>query len=141
MFQSRREQRGEQQDGICPLDLLEFKNNVERLNFWLSRFVVEARCEDGNFYPPATIHNLLSGGSVALNFMNSLNPAFRDLGEHCKCVTVNTCCEMKQSTDLACLLTSCVCGTTSTKLKDEYRSHSIKKYGSTSYLRIGQVIK
>ena len=60
VFQSWREQRGEQQDGICPVDLLE-TNNAELLNFWLSRFVVEARREDGKSYPPATIHNLLSG--------------------------------------------------------------------------------
>ena len=60
VFQSWREQRGEQQDGICPVDLLE-ANNAELLNFCLSRFVVEARREDGKSYPPATIHNLLSG--------------------------------------------------------------------------------
>ena len=60
VFQSWREQRGVQQDGICPVDPLE-TNNAELLNFWLSRFVVEARCEDCKSYPPATIHNLLSG--------------------------------------------------------------------------------
>ena len=60
VFQSWREQHGEQQDGICPVDLLE-TNNAELLHFWLSRFVVEARREDGKSYPPATIHNLLSG--------------------------------------------------------------------------------
>ena len=60
VFQSWREQHGEQQDGICPVDLLE-TNNAELLNFWLSRFVVEARREDGKSYPSATIHNLLSG--------------------------------------------------------------------------------
>ena len=57
VFQLWREQRGEQQDGVCPVDLLE-SNNVELLNFWLSRFVVEARREDGNSYPPAIIHDL-----------------------------------------------------------------------------------
>ena len=60
VFESWREQRGEQQGGICPVDLLETKN-AELLNFWLSRFVVEARREDGKSYPPATIDNLLSG--------------------------------------------------------------------------------
>ena len=50
VFQSWREQRGEQQDRICPVDLLE-SNNVELLNFWLSHFVVEAHREDGNSYP------------------------------------------------------------------------------------------
>ena len=47
MFQSWREQWGKQEDGICPVDILE-SNNVELINFWLSRFVVEARCKDGN---------------------------------------------------------------------------------------------
>ena len=52
--------------------------------------MVEACREDGNSYPPATIHNLLSGhhryskskvpsGSIAPNFTNSRDPAFRDL--------------------------------------------------------------
>ena len=97
MFQSWREQRGEQQDGVCPVDLLK-SNNVELLNFWLSCFVVEARSEDRNSYPPATIHSLVSGlyrysiskvssGSVAPNFMNSGDSAFRNLDTH------YTCCE------------------------------------------------
>ena len=80
MFQLCTEQPGEQEDGICLVDLLK-SNNVELLNFWLSRFVVEARREDGNPYPPVTIHNLMSGlyrhskskvssGIAPPNFMN-----------------------------------------------------------------------
>ena len=60
VFRSWREQRGEQQDGICPVDLLE-SNIVEPLNFRLSRYVMEARRKDGNCYPPVTIHNPSSG--------------------------------------------------------------------------------
>ena len=41
VFQSCREQRGEQQDGTCPVDLLE-SNNVDLQKFWPLRFVVEA---------------------------------------------------------------------------------------------------
>ena len=78
---------GEQQDGIWPVDLLE-SNHVKLLIFWLSHFVVKARCKDGNSYPPATIHNMLFGlyccsksnvpcGGVAPNFMCSPDPAFR----------------------------------------------------------------
>ena len=37
VFQSWREQQDEKQDGICPVDFLK-SNNVELLNFWLSRF-------------------------------------------------------------------------------------------------------
>ena len=55
-------------------------------------FCDEARRQDGNFYSPATIHNLLSclyryskskvpSGtcSVGPNFMNCRDPAFRDV--------------------------------------------------------------
>ena len=45
---------------ICPLDLLE-KPEAEKLNFWLSRFVVEARRRDGEPYPARTLYLLLAG--------------------------------------------------------------------------------
>ena len=45
---------------ICPLDLLE-KPEAEKLNFWLSRFVVEARRKDGEPYPARTLYLLLAG--------------------------------------------------------------------------------
>ena len=84
-----REQRGEQEDGICPSDLLEHPD-VQLLNFWLSRFVVEARREDGKPYPASTIQNIMAGlyrysknmapsGTVVPNFMNTRNSIFRDL--------------------------------------------------------------
>ena len=43
-----------------PEDLLKEPKAV-LLNYWLSRFVLEARCKDGKPYPLATINNLLSG--------------------------------------------------------------------------------
>ena len=44
----------------CPLDLLE-KPEAEKLNFWLFRFVVEARHKDGVPYPSRTLYLLLAG--------------------------------------------------------------------------------
>ena len=89
VFKAWRDHRGEETDGKCPKDLLE-SPNVDTLNFWLSRFVVEARREDGNPYPPASINNILAGlyrytmslapSSMSVpNFMDTKDPAFRDL--------------------------------------------------------------
>ena len=39
---------------ICPLDLLK-KPEAEKLNFWLSRFIVEVRRKDGEPYPARTL--------------------------------------------------------------------------------------
>ena len=44
----------------CPSNLLENPDAVS-LDYWLSRFVVEARREDGEPYPASTIVNLLAG--------------------------------------------------------------------------------
>ena len=76
-------------DGICPSDLLEHPD-VQLLNFWLSRFVVEARREDGKPYPASTIQNIMAGlyrysknkapsGTIVHNFMNTCDSIFRDL--------------------------------------------------------------
>ena len=45
---------------ICPLDSLE-KPKAEKLNFWLSCFVVKARRKDGEPYPARTLYLLLAG--------------------------------------------------------------------------------
>ena len=60
VFKAWREQRSEEIDGKCPDNLLE-DPSVDALNFWLARFVVEVRREDGKPYPPATINNILAG--------------------------------------------------------------------------------
>ena len=57
------------------------------LNYWLSRFVVEARHANGQPYPPSSISNLLAGlyrhcqeyEANCPNFINGKDPAFRDL--------------------------------------------------------------
>jgi len=44
----------------CPLDLLE-NPDAKKLNYWLSRFIVEARRKDGDPYPARTLYLLLAG--------------------------------------------------------------------------------
>ena len=43
-------------EGKSPKDLDSLK--VEQLSFWLLRFVIDVRHEDGKPYPPATINSL-----------------------------------------------------------------------------------
>ena len=89
VFNSWREERNKRSLEQCPENLLR-EPNAELLNFWLSRFVVEVRREDGKPYPPATINGILSGlyrfskfcvptGVVCPNFMDRKEPRFRDL--------------------------------------------------------------
>ena len=47
-------------DGKFPLNLLE-DASASNLNYWLSRFIVEARREDGCPYPATSLNNILSG--------------------------------------------------------------------------------
>ena len=57
MFQEWQKQR----DGDpCHSDLLE-RPSVEKLNYWLSCFVVECRRVDGQPYPSSTLYQLLAG--------------------------------------------------------------------------------
>ena len=58
VFRAWREQRNERKDDKCPETLLE-EPQVELLNFWLSRFVMEARGEDGKPYPPSSINTIV----------------------------------------------------------------------------------
>ena len=89
VFQSWREQRNKSISELCPEKLLE-EPTVENLNYWLSRFVIEVRREDGKPYPPASINNILAGlyrysrsclptGVECPNFMNRKDACFRDL--------------------------------------------------------------
>ena len=67
--------------------LLAIFSDVQLLNFWLSRFIVEAQREDGKPYPVSTIQNIMAGlyrysktkapsGTVVPNTCDSI---FRDL--------------------------------------------------------------
>ena len=67
---------------ICPLDLLE-KPEAEKLNFWLSRFVVEARCKDGEPYPARTLYLLLAGLLRYGRSKSKLCPNFMDKSDWC----------------------------------------------------------
>ena len=48
---------------VCPEDFLELRHSedVNRLQKWLCRFIVEARKQDGQSYPTTSLQNLLSG--------------------------------------------------------------------------------
>ena len=86
VFEQWREHRNQSSEEKCPATLLE-NLDVVSLNYWLSRFVVEARHEDGVPYPVSTIVNLLAGlyryskecDPHCPNLMDRKNPAFRDL--------------------------------------------------------------
>ena len=74
----------------CPLHLFE-KPDAEKLNLWLSCFVVEARRKDGEPYPARSIYLLLSGllrhghskSKIFPNFLNKKDPHFSDLSGVC----------------------------------------------------------
>ena len=57
VFQEWQKQRDGDQ---CPSDLLECPS-AEKLNYWLSRFVIECRRVDGQPYPSSTLYQLLAG--------------------------------------------------------------------------------
>ena len=95
MFQQWRVQRTEELEfGKCPEDLLE-NPKAESLNFWLSRFVVEARRADGNEYPSSTIYHLLaallrysrSKCRESPNFLDKSDPRFRELRGACESIS------------------------------------------------------
>ena len=59
--------RATSDDGeMCPSNLLQYPVQVS-LNYWLSRFVVDARREDGQPYPPTSVSN-------CPNYMNRKDP-------------------------------------------------------------------
>ena len=95
VFQQLREQRvGDQESGECPQNLLE-NPTAELLNYWLSRFVVEARRADGKEYPSSTIYHLLaallrysrSKCRECPNFLDKLDPQFRELRGACESIS------------------------------------------------------
>ena len=90
-FNDRRNERNKQSatGDICPLGLLE-KPEAEKLNFWLSRFVVEVRRKDGEPYPAHTLYLLLAGllrygqskSKLCPNFMDKSDCGFSEFLEY-----------------------------------------------------------
>ena len=86
VFNSWIEERNKLGAEKCPSDVLE-NPDVAVLDKWLSAFVVEVRCEDGQQYPPNTINQLLAGlwrqvrskTPNAPNFMNRKDHRFGQL--------------------------------------------------------------
>ena len=82
----------------CPQDLLE-KPEAEELNFWLSCFVVEARCKDGEPYPACMLCLLLAGllqygrfkSKLCSNFMDKSDSRFSKLSGGCESVSRQLC--------------------------------------------------
>ena len=76
------------------LDLTE-KPEAEKLNFWLSRFVVEARRKDGEPYPVRMLYLLLAGllqyghsnSKLCPNFMDKSDCHFSELSGVCESVS------------------------------------------------------
>ena len=78
----------------CPTDLLE-NPEAEKLNFWLSRVVIEARRKDGEPYPARTLYLLLAGllrygrskSKLCPNFMDKSDVRFSELSGVCETVS------------------------------------------------------
>ena len=68
----------------CPEDFLELQHSrdVVRLEKWLCLFVVEARKQDGNSYPPSTIQSLLSGILRHMRELHTDTPDFLSKKDH-----------------------------------------------------------
>ena len=62
----------------CPEDFLELRHSedVDRLQKWLCRFVVEARKQDGQSYPPTSLQNFLSGILRYMRYVHGDTPDF-----------------------------------------------------------------
>lgn len=54
--------------------------SVDELNFWLSRFVVECRRDDGKPYPPNSLYNIMAG---IQRFLRQKNLKFHSLTKQC----------------------------------------------------------
>lgn len=77
-------------DEVCPANLFECVNKDE-LNYWLPRFINEVRRQDGEFYPPRSIHQNLAGlqqhmldyNYMALKFLDRSQSCFRPIHKAC----------------------------------------------------------
>jgi len=94
VFTAWRQARNVTQEDRCPTDLLE-NPSAGQLNYWLSRFVVEARRADGERYPSATLYQLLSGllryarskSKGCPNFLDKKDQRFVELRGTCESVS------------------------------------------------------
>lgn len=64
----------------CPEDLFE-QPETTSLNYWIPRFVAEARKQDEKLYPAKTVHQLVAGLQCRMNpwvpkFLDHGNPKF-----------------------------------------------------------------
>ena len=63
---------------VSPLDAKNIEDmNASTLNYWLSKFVMEVCKENGERYPPKTLHGIVAGLKRHLQDLNgpeSLNP-------------------------------------------------------------------
>jgi len=99
VFTAWRQARNVTQEDRCPTDLLE-NPFAGQLNYWLSRFVVEARRADGERYPSATLYQLLSGllryarskSKRCPNFLDKKDQRFAELRGTCESVSRDLCC-------------------------------------------------
>ena len=83
VFEQWRDNRNRSSQGQCPENLL-VEPSIQQLNYWLSRFVVEVRREDGKPYPASSISNILAGlychsNAIMHDFMNLKHPSFHNL--------------------------------------------------------------
>ena len=93
VFADWKSQRSTDDGEQCPDDLLE-NPDINKLNYWLARFVAEVRRTDGKAYPPRTISQLLAAlqrimleaNPNASKFCNAHNTDFRDLTRTCDSV-------------------------------------------------------
>ena len=82
----------------CPLDIFEMPD-TEKLNRWLSHFVVQARRQDGEPYPARLLYLLLSGllrhgrskYTTFSNFVNKKDPHLSELSGVCGSVAKQLC--------------------------------------------------
>ena len=80
LFQEWRVDRNKRSEKLCPEDLLD-NPDPKKLNHWLSRFVTEVRKQDGQPYPPKTIHHILAALQRIVVGKQPTTPKFMDRNE------------------------------------------------------------
>ena len=94
-FQEWKAERSKGDAEKCPKDFLN-NPDIQNLNYWLSQIVAEIRKQDGQPYPPRTIHQILAGlqrymlekQPNAPKFLDRTQTAFRELHGTCDSVSI-----------------------------------------------------